>query len=159
VPAELIQLKRSTKFIEIKDKENGKTLEDLNFKTGETIIASKKSSENNDRIPLTLKGGQLTQEARNVFEDWFKTYSKDGLMRKEDACVFIKSCCEGECNINDSRIKDLFSYDHDNDGALIQDEFVEFYRCCSVMKTETVWKNIFQQNYTNELKKITDLSN
>jgi len=90
VPAEMIKVVRisSKDKEEIKDVDNGKTLADLNFKNNEDLVASKKNIDI-EKAPLTQTGGQLTPEARAIFEDWFDTFSKDGLMRKEDTVAFI----------------------------------------------------------------------
>lgn len=130
VPAEMIKVVRisSKDKEEIKDVDNGKTLADLNFKNNEDLVASKKNIDI-DKAPLTQVGGQLTPEARAIFEDWFETFSKDGLMRKEDTVAFIRSCTEDNCSINDNRVTNLFrDYDNDNDGCVTKEEFVEFYR-------------------------------
>ena len=132
VPAEVIKLNRMSTKKEIKDQENGKTLGDLEFKHNEELIAVKKSLDYVDKQPLTVKGGELTPEARQVFEDWFNGFSKEGLMRKEDTQAFIKSCTSDDCSINDPRIQKLFAYDADNDGAVTKDEFVDFYRQSSI---------------------------
>lgn len=80
-------------------------------------------------------------------------------MRKEDTVAFIWSCTDDNCSLNDPRVTGLFrDYDNDNDGCVTKDEFVEFYRVSSVKKPEVVRSNIMSHNYTNDLKKITDLS-
>lgn len=99
----------------------------MNFKNNEDLVASKKNIDI-DKAPLTQAGGQLTPEARAIFEDWFDTFSKEGLMRKEDTVAFIRSCTEDNCSINDTRVTNLFrDYDNDNDGCVTKEEFVEFY--------------------------------
>lgn len=160
VPAELIKITRISTKSEIKDVSNGKTLADLEFKNNEDLIAQKKNLDNIEKAPLTLPGGVLTQEARAIFEEWFDTFSKDGLMRKEDTVAFIWSCTDDNCSINDPRVSNLFrDYDNDNDGCVTKEEFVDFYRNSSIKKPDVVRANIISHNYTNDLKKITDLSN
>lgn len=81
-------------------------------------------------------------------------------MKKEDTVAFIRSCTDDNCTINDQRVVNLFrDYDNDNDGCVTREEFVEFYRAASVKKPDVVRSNIIANNYTNDLKKITDVSN
>lgn len=160
VPAEMIKITRISTKSEIKDIENGKTLADLEFKNNEDLVVTKKNLDNIEKLPLTQMGGQLTPEAREIFEEWFNTFSKDGMMRKEDCVAFIRSCTDDNCLITDPRVTNLFrDYDNDNDGCVTWEEFVEFYWVSSVKKPDVVRSNIISHNYTNDLKKITDLSN
>ena len=152
VPAEMIKITRVGTKSEIKEVQNGQTLADLEFKNNEDLIATKKNLDNIEKAPLTQLGGQLTPEARAIFEDWFDTFSKDGLMRKEDTVAFIRSCTDDNCSLNDPRVTGLFrDYDNDNDGCVTKEEFVEFYRVSSVKKPDVVRSNIISHNYTNDL--------
>lgn len=57
--------------------------------------------DNVEKIPLTTKGGELTKEAKAIFVDWFQSFSKDGLMSRDDCVAFIRSCTDDNCTIND----------------------------------------------------------
>jgi len=48
------------------------------------------------------------------------------------------------------------NHDHDEDGKVDKDGFVEFYRQACLRKEEVVRSNILAHNYRNDLKKISD---
>lgn len=157
VPAEYVKLVRYSTSSEIKDIDNGKTLAELNFKPNESLIANKQNLGNIPKAPLLNKDKTLSKEAINIFGEWFDDFSHDGLMTQEDCVEFIRSCTDDKCNINDNRVKILFSnHDYDNDGKVDKEGFVEFYRLSCVKKEEVVRANILAHNYRNDLRKISD---
>lgn len=158
VPAEYVRLVRSSTTSEIKDMDNGKTLADLAFKPNEVLIANKQNTANVPKAPLLNPDKSLTPEARSIFGEWFDGFSHDGLMTPEDCVEFIRSCTDDKCKTTDGRVKNLFqNHDHDNDGKVDKEGFVEFYRQASVRKEEVVRANILAHNYRNDLKKISDM--
>ena len=101
------------------------TLGDLNIKSKENIMAMKRNLDHIEKAPLCNHDGSLTPEARAIFELWFDSFSKDGLMDPDDCVEFICSCTEDRCSKNDSRVTKLFdNYDSDGDGKVTKEEFV-----------------------------------
>jgi hypothetical protein len=158
VPAEYVKLIRYSTTSEIKDIDNGKTLAELNFKPNEQLIANKQNLGNIPKAPLLNKDKSLTQEAKDIFGEWFDDFSHDGLMTPEDCVEFIRSCTDDKCKTSDNRVRNLFqNHDHDNDGKVDKDGFVEFYRLACVKKEDVVRSNILAHNYRNDLRKISDM--
>jgi len=158
LPAEFIKLTRFGNKGEIKDKDNGKTIGDLEFKNGESLVANKRNLDNIENAPLTNLDGSLTEDAEAIFHSWFDDFSPNGYMTRQDAVNFIRSCTDDKCTLKDQRIIKLFEYDADKDDKLTKEEFTEFYRNSSVRRPEIVRSNIIAHNYTNDLKKISEES-
>ena len=158
LPAEFIKLTRFGNKGEIKDTDNGKTIGDLEFKNGESLVANKRNLDNIENAPLTNLDGSLTEDAEGIFHSWFDEFSLEGFMTRQDAVNFIRSCTDDKCTLKDQRILKLFEYDADKDDKLTKEEFTEFYRVSSVRRSEIVRSNIIAHNYTNDLKKISEES-
>lgn len=111
----------------------------MRFKPNEQFNVYKKSNTSVQKAPLVLQDGTLTPEARKIFIEWFNSFSTDGKMSPEQAAEFVRSCTEDNCRADDTRIVGLFNtYDKDRDGFIEVEEFVEFYRICSVGKADVV---------------------
>jgi len=159
VPAEYVRLIRFSTASEIKDVDNGKTLADLGFKPNESLIANKQSLGNIPKAPLLNPDKSLTKEAVSIFGEWFDAFSHDGLMTPEDCVEFIRSCTDDKCKTSDGRVKNLFQgHDHDGDGKVQRDEFIEFYRQACIRKEEVVRANILAHGYRNDLVKLSSVS-
>lgn len=158
LPAEYVRLLRHSTTSEIKDIDNGKTLAELNFKPNETLMATKRNMGNIPKAPLVNPDKSLTKEAIAIFTEWFDQFSHDGLMTPEDCVEFIRSCTDDKCKTSDGRVKNLFqNHDHDNDGKVDVNGFLEFYRLACIKKDEVVRNNILAHNYRNDLRKISDM--
>ena len=80
-------------------------------------------------------------------------------MTPEDCVEFIRSCIDDKFKILDGQVKNLFqSYDHDGDGKVQRDEFIEFYRQACIRKEEVVRANILAHGYRNDLVKLSSVS-
>lgn len=158
VPAEYVRLIRLSTTSEIKDIDNGRTLADLGFKNNESLIANKQNLGNIPKAPLMNPDKSLTKEAIAIFGEWFDSFSHEGLMTPEDCVEFIRSCTDDKCKTSDGRVRNLFQgHDHDGDGKVTRDEFIEFYREACIRKEEVVRANILAHNYRNDLRKISDM--
>lgn len=158
VPAEYVRLIRLSTTSEIKDIDNGRTLADLGFKNNESLIANKQNLGNIPKAPLMNPDKSLTKEAIAIFGEWFDSFSHEGLMTPEDCVEFIRSCTDDKCKTTDGRVRNLFQgHDHDGDGKVTRDEFIEFYREACIRKEEVVRANILAHNYRNDLRKISDM--
>ena len=144
---------------EIDDVNNGKTLYDLKFAHGETLVANKKSADDIPEAPLLNSENNLTPEAKRIFREWFAEYSTDGFMNTQQCADFIKSCTGEPVRATDDRISGLFKqYDHNTDGFLEEDAFLEFYQSSARTKQSTVRDNLRAHNVRNDLKKLSEIS-
>ena len=144
----------------IKENENGKTLAQLGLQSGETLTAYKLQVEEEVvNAPLTGPDGQLTEKAKEIFNEWFDMYSDNGKMTKETCSLFIKGCTGEQPSPNDDRIGTLFKmYDSNNDGFIEREEFLLFYQISSKNKPETVRENLRSHNIRNDLKKLSEVT-
>ena len=82
-----------------KEKDNGKTMEQIHILDGDTIKALKRTEEFVSRVDL-LKGKQLTEKAKGAFSEIFDRFSKDGHMTRMDLASFTSIClCKRKFNI------------------------------------------------------------
>ena len=160
LPAEFVKIaKMGGKQDEISEQDNGKTLRELGIKSGARLTATKLNDDSIKQDPLIGTDGELNPKARVIFEEWFDRFSEDGVMEPKDAAAFIRSCTDDGCRADDGRVKSLFrSYDHDRDGKLTKEEFLEFYLDSCIKKPSVVWSNVTNHNFTNALDKITPTS-
>lgn len=52
---------------ELRDKDNGKTLAELGFKSNEALIVRKKATQSVSKMPLLTAEGKLNERAKFVF--------------------------------------------------------------------------------------------
>ena len=158
VTAEYVKLVKCAGVTELKETEHGKTLQELRLKPNEVLSASKRSMSNIPKAPITTSTGQITPEARRVFDDWFDKFQHGGFMTPQNCADFIRSCTDDNCKADDPRILNLFhQYDYDKDGKIDRAGFHEFYRIAAVSKPEVVRANMAAHHYRNDLKKITEI--
>ena len=152
-----IKLTRSQQR-EIKDSDNGKTLSDLRIRNGENLTASKRYTRPIEQANLVDSDGSLNPLVKKIFIDWFKEFSEDSKMNSEQCAAFINSCTNDGCKADDKRVKDVFSNnDHDRDGFLSLNDFLEFYTTSSRHRPHVVWSNLHSRHYRNDLKKASEV--
>jgi hypothetical protein len=79
-------------------------------------------------------------------------------MSQEQCIEFVFKCTSERCSPEDSRIKDTYdTYDHDRDGYLTLDNFLEFYTSAAVERPSVVWKNLHAYHYRNDLKRVDEV--
>ena len=143
----------------IKDTENGITLGELGFATGENLIAEK--NEIKEVVPTAdlIVNGKLSDKAFKIFNEWFDMYSnEDGQMTKETCALFIKGCTGEPATPNDDRIAGLFKqYDGNQDGFIERHEFLAFYEFSAKSKPSTVRENLAKHNIRPDLKKLSEI--
>jgi ubiquitin carboxyl-terminal hydrolase 34 len=154
------RLTRSFPHKDIKDSENGKTLNDLRIRPTETLVVYKKSS-NIPRANLLDSEQTLLTQPKAIFTSMFYKFAdSEGRMSAEGCAAFTNSCTGDQCKASDRRIQDFFTnYDDDNDGYLTLDNFLEFYRQACINRISTVWSNIYAYHYNNELRSYLDIDN
>eukprot|EP00743_Colponemidia_sp_Colp-15_P003962 GILK01004274.1.p1 GENE.GILK01004274.1~~GILK01004274.1.p1 ORF type:complete len:2187 (+),score=414.92 GILK01004274.1:440-6562(+) len=152
--ADLIRMIRSGK--EIKDKDNSKTLVELKFKNGETVMVSKRTA-NQQRVALLTSEGQVIPQAAKIFLEWFHRFAKDGKMDRQGIADFIHSCTGDACKATDQRVSTCFTrFDSGAKNYLVEDDFLEFYRSACRERVEVVWSNLYTHGYRHDLKRTDD---
>ena len=153
-----VRIVRYTGQTDLADYENGRTFAEMKFKPNEQFNVYKKQMTSIQKAPLVLSDGSVSPEARKIFIEWFNMFSTDQKMSPEQAAEFVRSCTEDNCRADDPRIINLFNtHDKNKDGFIEVEEFVEFYRICSVNKADIVRQNIAAHNYRADLKKISEV--
>ena len=155
-----LKLERGQPGVVIKDADNGKTLAELGFASGDTVSAHKINVE--EEVPnaqLIGPDGRLSDKAKQIFNEWFDQYSDEsGSMTKETCALFIKGCTGEYPGVSDERIVNLFkTYDINNDGKIERSEFLTFYETAARGKSETVRENLRAHNIRNDLKKLSEI--
>lgn len=152
-----IKLSRSNQK-EIKDNENGKTLGDIRIRNSEELTANKRHTKPLPQADLTDSEGNLNPLAKKIFVEWFNEYSSEGKMNIEQCAGFINSCTNDGCKSDDRRVKEVFTNnDHDRDGFLSLDDFLEFYTKSCRHRPQVVWNNLHAHHYRNDLKKASEV--
>ena len=144
----------------LKDTENGKTLGELGFQNNETITAYKIYLEEEvTNAPLIGPDNNLTEKAKQIFNEWYDMYSdENNIMTMETCCLFIKGCTGEFPTVQDDRIVKLFrAYDSNKDGKIERHEFLTFYAESARSKPETVRENLRAHNIRNDLKKLSEI--
>lgn len=153
IEPELIRIKFPN--IEITNKDNAKTLEELGVVGGECATARKISWNQMPRLSLT-KNGSLTTKARAVLVEVFGRYSKEGEMHPENYAKFTQACLSDKnITAHNSQIREIFQeYDRESKGYLILEEFLQFYENASLHTEEVVWHNFRELGYGPDLEKL-----
>ena len=75
----------------LESRDNGKTINELGLKGGETITVTKNISEKNiANLPLVDKDRNLVPEAEKIFKEWYNYFLTDeGKFTKESTAQFI----------------------------------------------------------------------
>ncbi len=123
---------------------------------------SKNTVENQIKQVDLVINGDINPTAMKIFNDWFDEFSTDNQMSREDCARFVRSVTgqkdEG-INVEDTRIKNLFeAYDRNRDGFLEREEFVGFYKECSMKpdKRRAVIDNLKSMGIRNDLKRMDE---
>ena len=146
--------------IELKNHDNGKTLNELNIKNKSKI--SIKSNQLECQIKdkdLLDSQNNVTEETVKIFNDWFDYYSTNNKMSAKDLAHFVKDVtnAKDEINVEDSRVTNLMNEkDENHDGFIERDEFVNWYKKATIDKANIVLDNIKATGYRGDLKKINE---
>lgn len=143
--------------LEIKDRENGRTLADLRFRLNETLTISRRTMTK-PKAQLLTSDNRLTAKAEKIFRSWFFIYADKGdRMSPEGCAAFTNSCTGDSCKATNKRIVDFFTmYDEDRDGFITIDDFLKFYTISCISKPTTVWNNLASHHYRTDLKRYDD---
>ena len=91
---------------------------------------------------------------KKVITELFSRYSNGKVMSPENLAEFTSKCTQFKCQINDQKVVDTFSrYDLDNDGFLVESDFIAFYTDACKNRLDVVWKNLHTFGYRNDLRK------
>ena len=148
---------RSFPNTEIKDRENGRTLKNLKFRSSETVTISRRNV-NKPKANLLDSDNKLTPRAEKIITSWFKKYADKGeFMSPEGCAAFTNSCTGDPCKPGDRRMQEFFlNNDSDHDGLLTLEDFLKFYTNSSIFKPHTVWNNLNSHHYRQDLKRFDD---
>ena len=79
-------------------------------------------------------------------------------MLGDDCANFISSCTGDECKSSDNRVKSVFTkYDHDKDGVLTEEDFLEFYSSACRERKSVVLSNLTSHHYRKDLKRFDEI--
>ena len=149
--------------IEIRRKDNGKSLKEMGFisnKETYDIYLSKNNLEN--EIPkknILDEDGNVINEVKEIFNEWFDNYSENNKMDSIQLTNFTKAVLNSnnDLNGNAARIITLMKeLDINNDGYIERDEFINWYIQSSKNKPNVVKKNIYTMGYRYDLKKFNE---
>ena len=143
---------------EIKDNENGRTLGELRIRNGETIQAQRKPTPYVQQVALTNPDGSIVDDAKVIFTEMFHKFAENGKMSPDGCASFIHSCTNDNCKGDDRRVKEVFEkWDHDKDGFLLVENFLDFYQLACNERPTVVWYNLQAHHYRNDLKRHSDV--
>lgn len=140
---------------EVKDSDNGRTLEELKVPEGEVIKVTRRTEEFIPRVSL-VKDKALTDKARSVFTELFDRFSKHAKMLPANYAEFAQGCL-GDATIseNDYQIIGIYKdYDKEKKGYLALSDFLNFYETASIGREEVVWNNLKELGYGPDLNKL-----
>ena len=139
---------------EVRESDNGRTLEELKVPDGEVIKVIKRTEEFIPRVNLH-RDKILTDKARSVLTEVYDRFSKDGKMFPPNYAEFTQVCL-GDRSIteNDYQILTIYKeYDKEKKGYLLLEEFLKFYEVSSVSREEVVRNNLKELGYGPDLNK------
>ena len=100
---------------------------------------------------------ELSPKFKEVLKDWFKEFTEGtGKMDNKGVVNFIKGVTNSKDEIKEdsSRVTSFIDQnDSDNKGYLNEEEFLDFYSRSASSKIGTVWTNIYNMKYRDDLKK------
>lgn len=142
---------------EIKDNENGKTINDMRMRLNENFTLYRRNSKV-PRVTLVNQDLEVNPTALKIFEKWFFTFADKGDKMTHAGCAAFTSSCTGDtCQATDKSIQEVFvTYDNDHDGLLTKENFLEFYEKSCQFKPMTVWSNLSSHHYRGDLKRYDD---
>ena len=142
---------------EIKDRENGKTLSNLNFKAMENLSLTRRNITR-PKAALISSDNKLNPRAERIFRDLFLKYAdKEDKMSAEGCSAFTNSCTGDHCKPTDKKTQEFIAnHDSDHDGLLTADDFVRFYTNSCLIKPTTVWNNLTSHHYRHDLRRFDD---
>lgn len=141
---------------ELKENQNGISLQNLKLLSDEMLTVKKKATQNEiPQAPLLTNDGDMTEGLRKIMSELFKQFSTDGLMSKSHLAKFRCVCINNEsCGPTDRRIAEIFrTWDDDNDDYLTEQNFIDFYISACKSNPQAVYRNIEAFNYRTDLKK------
>ncbi|CDW89068.1 ubiquitin carboxyl-terminal hydrolase family protein [Stylonychia lemnae] len=156
-----VSIYRYTGVTLLKDIDNGKTLHELKFKNNEQLNAFQNSGYLSKAISLLNEDkSDFNENTKKVFASIFYQYSIEDedqpgkrVMTPATCATFTKACTfEEHVTEDDQRVKGLFDiYDLDMDGKITFEEFLLFYKNCTIDKEYVVRENLYAFRYTSDL--------
>jgi len=158
VATHLLKLMMNNK--DLKERDNGKSLEALGIDGTDTIQVKKRDVKFVPKIDLT-KNKRFTEEAKKVFEDIFEKFSENGRMSRENCAEYTKACLgDDNIRIDSYQIEGIFKdHDKENKNYLALEDFLDFYENASNTREATVWKNLSELGYGSDLKTLDSQTN
>lgn len=149
------QLKLVMGSKEIKERDNGKSLEALGIDGTDPVKVKKREEKFVTRANLT-KGKKFTEKAQKVFEEIFTQFSEDGKMSRAKCLEFTRACLADEnIKVDNYQIDGIFKdYDKEEKGYLTVDNFLHFYLKSANKKEGTVWRNLTELGYGPDLNTL-----
>ena len=97
-----------------------------------------------------------------IFKSWFNEFAVDDpdvpgrkIFDRPACAAFARTCTDDYVTEEDIRVVGFFdTYDKDRDNKLTEEDFLDFYRTCTIEKEEVVRQNLFSHGYKYDLRKI-----
>ena len=104
---------------------------------------------NYDKLPrlLLIKNNKLTNKTIKTLKEIFNLFSFDGKMSKEQSLQFLHKINK------DNNINKLFSYDIDNKGYLLFENFINYYYDLTKDNSNYLWNDLKKLGYNKLLDK------
>ncbi len=107
---------------------------------------------NYDELPrlLLIKDNKLTNKTIKTLKEIFDLFSIDGKMSKEQSLQFLHKINK------DNNINKLFSYDIDNKGYLLFENFINYYYDLTKDNSNYLWNDLKKLGYNKLLDKYKE---
>eukprot|EP00831_Metopus_contortus_P078078 TRINITY_DN7473_c0_g1_i5.p1 TRINITY_DN7473_c0_g1~~TRINITY_DN7473_c0_g1_i5.p1 ORF type:complete len:441 (+),score=57.66 TRINITY_DN7473_c0_g1_i5:315-1637(+) len=135
-----------------KDKDYGKTLEEIKL-NNDNVIKLVRKAEEQQEVPILNNLGKLTDKARAVFVEIFNTFAVDEKMTEKEFAAFSRICLSNQkISEKDERIiSKIRKYDIERKGYLSLDDFLSFYESSTKEKESVVRNNLKNLGYGLDL--------
>ena len=145
---EVLQLSKSD--VEIKDKNNGKTLQEIKIIQNEILKVKMKNEENNSKIRVLFEDGKLTEKAKIMIEEIFNKYSTDGKMNRLNAAIFIEKFIPNKFMKANLRVDTIFKdNDPEKKNYLTKENFFKYFERTIIYYQETIFEKLKRLGYSN----------
>lgn len=148
---EVLTLSKSE--FEIRDKNNGRTLEEYRFIQNDVIKVTKKKEEINTKTELLTDGNKLSEKAKKAVEEIFNKYSTEGKMNKLNATIFFEKCSgQNNSSLVSAKVDNLFTgYDPADKGYIIKENFIKYFERTATIHPQGVWEILTNLGYDTDL--------
>ena len=143
-----------------KDRDNGKTLEEIKIGNGDIIKVLRRIEESPTfpKADLVTLERKLTPRATAAFTEIFGRFAKQGAQKLflPDLAAFTRACLGSNANSdNDDKVKRVMKdYDKGNKGYLVVDDFLKFFENASISRESAVRDNLKTMGYCPDLTRF-----